>query len=113
MADEEEDPGESWSPEDDELSEQEKLKLELQKLNAAQTSIAPARVQLTPEQIAAHNKNQPGYDTTPKVIKTEKITPTSPDDKPVEAQAPPEPVDAPITMDPDTPELPQNALYRE
>jgi len=96
MADEEE--GESWSPEE-ELTPQEKLKLELQQLNAAQTSVAPTRVQLTPEQIAQHNKNQP-VELPPVVV-------TSPNDQPVEGQVPPEPIDAPVTMDPNTPQFEQ------
>jgi hypothetical protein len=95
------DPLGNYTPDDDTapaeeetLTPQEKLKIELQQLNAAQTSVAPPKVQLTPEQLA-------------KVVKTEKITPTSPNEKPVENQDPPVPDDVAITMDPDTPQLEQ------
>jgi len=74
------------------LSEQEKLKLELQKLTAADTSLAPTKSNLTPEQIAALNAN---------------IKPSSPAQKPVESQAPPKAADEPITMSPDTPQFTQ------
>ena len=74
-----------------ELTPQQKLKLELQQLNANQTSIAPAMKILTPEEIILANKAQP------RSVKTEKFT------KPVEPETPPEVV----TMSADAPELPQ------
>jgi len=106
MADDD-DPGESYTPPEEEevkipKDEQEKLKLELMKLNEqANISLAPKGVD--PAVVEKLQDITKGTEESKRIP----VKPTSPAEKPVEAQAPPEPPDAPIVMSPDTPKFQQ------
>jgi hypothetical protein len=117
MADE--DVGESWEPEPEvelPVSEQEKLKLELMKLSQLpDVSIAPKGND--PKIVEALQDITKG---SPQSLQKPMVRQPTPEDKPVESQEAPEPPNAPVTMDPDTPSLNQpdytvkpNARIRE